>query len=108
MLEEVGCFFLVVYGRIRDQKDQRKIRVDWSAIRVVKDVVRILVFVNGNIRYMDDVSSCLEAIGVEGVFLVDVFLENSVFFVGFRIVEWVGEGEERGKDGNLDQVEVLV
>lgn len=108
MLEEAGCSLLAVHGRTRDQKDQRKIRADWSAIRAVKDAVRIPVLANGNIRHMDDVSSCLEATGAEGVLSADALLENPALFAGFRTAEWAGEGEERGKDGNLDQAEVLV
>uniref|UniRef100_A0A7C9ALN5 tRNA-dihydrouridine(16/17) synthase [NAD(P)(+)] n=2 Tax=Opuntia streptacantha TaxID=393608 RepID=A0A7C9ALN5_OPUST len=109
MLEEAGCSLLAVHGRTRDQKDQRKIRADWTAIRAVRNAVRIPVLANGNIRHMDDVNSCLEVTGAEGVLSADALLENPSLFAGFRTAEWACEGEEEStKDGNLDQAELLV
>ncbi|KMT09750.1 hypothetical protein BVRB_6g127310 isoform B [Beta vulgaris subsp. vulgaris] len=108
MLEEAGCSLLAVHGRTRDQKDQRKIRADWSAIREVRNAVRIPVLANGNIRHIDDVHSCLEATGAEGVLSADALLENPALFAGFRTPEWVEEGEKNCKDGNIDQAELLV
>ncbi|KAJ8432955.1 hypothetical protein Cgig2_032787 [Carnegiea gigantea] len=108
MLEEAGCSLLAVHGRTRDQKDQRKLRADWMAIRAVKNAVRIPVLANGNIRHMDDVNSCLEVTGAEGVLSADALLENPALFAGFCTAEWAGEGEDGTKDGNLDQAELLV
>lgn len=108
MLEEAGCSLLAVHGRTRDQKDQRKLRADWMAIRAVRNAVRIPVLANGNIRHMDDVKSCLEVTGAEGVLSADALLENPALFAGFRTAEWAGEGEDGTKDGNLDQAELLV
>lgn len=108
MLEEAGCSLLAVHGRTRDQKDQKKIRADWSIIRKVKDAVRIPVLANGNIRHMDDVDSCLKATGAEGVLSADALLENPALFAGFRTPEWVENGQDSCKDGNIDQADLLV
>lgn len=59
--------------------------MDWEVIKVVKLVFCILVVVNGNIRWFEDVEECIKVIGVDGVMLVEFFFENFVFFVGYRM-----------------------
>ncbi|KAJ4962653.1 hypothetical protein NE237_024188 [Protea cynaroides] len=83
-----GCSLLAVHGRTRDEKDGKKIRADWNVIKAVKATVRIPVLANGNIRHMDDVHSCLEATGADGVLSAETLLENPAMFSGFRTVEW--------------------
>lgn len=108
MLEEAGCMLLAVHGRTRDEKDGKKFRADWKAIRAVKDAVRIPVLANGNIRHMDDVRDCLEETGVEGVLSAETLLENPAVFAGFRTAEWVSESEGTNVDGKLDQADLLI
>ncbi|KAE9614279.1 hypothetical protein Lal_00016679 [Lupinus albus] len=109
MLEDAGCSLLAVHGRTRDEKDGKKFRADWKAIRAVKDAVKIPVLANGNVRHMDDVKDCLEETGVEGVLSAETLLENPAVFAGFRTAEWVSESEGGGNiDGKLDQADLLV
>ncbi|KAK6924021.1 DUS-like, FMN-binding domain [Dillenia turbinata] len=108
MLEDAGCSLLAVHGRKREEKDQKKIRANWEAIRAVRNAVRIPVLANGNIRHLDDVQSCLEATGADGVLSAESLLENPALFAGFWTAEWVVDGEEIGEDGKLDQAELLV
>ncbi|XP_020202429.1 tRNA-dihydrouridine(16/17) synthase [NAD(P)(+)]-like [Cajanus cajan] len=108
MLEEAGCMLLAVHGRTRDEKDGKKFRADWKAIRAVKDAVRIPVLANGNIRHMDDVRDCLAETGVEGVLSAETLLENPAVFAGFRTAEWVSESEGTNVDGKLDQADLLI
>ncbi|KHN27078.1 tRNA-dihydrouridine(16/17) synthase [NAD(P)(+)]-like, partial [Glycine soja] len=108
MLEEAGCMLLAVHGRTRDEKDGKKFRADWNAIRAVKNAVRIPVLANGNIRHMDDVRDCLEETGVEGVLSAETLLENPALFDGFRTAEWVSESEGTNLDGKLDQADLLI
>ncbi|KAL9245808.1 hypothetical protein vseg_019415 [Gypsophila vaccaria] len=107
MLEEAGCSLLAVHGRTRDQKDQRKIRADWAAIKEVRNAIRIPMLANGNIRHMDDVDRCLEATGCEGVLSADALLENPALFAGFRTSEWAVDDEDAVTNGKLDQAQLL-
>ncbi|KAI8542120.1 hypothetical protein RHMOL_Rhmol08G0114500 [Rhododendron molle] len=109
MLEDAGCSLLAVHGRTRDEKDGKKIRANWSAIRAVKNAVRIPVLANGNIRHMDDVASCLEETGADGVLSAESLLENPALFSGFQTAEWVPGCEGRNEEGGkLDQADLVV
>ncbi|GJZ32775.1 tRNA-dihydrouridine(16/17) synthase [NAD(P)(+)]-like protein [Tanacetum coccineum] len=108
MLEDAGCALLAVHGRTRDEKDGKKIRANWKAIRAVKDALRIPVLANGNIRHMDDVKQCLEETGADGVLSAETLLENPALFAGFRTVEWVSDSENGNQEAKLDQAELAV
>lgn len=108
MLEDAGCSLLAVHGRTRDEKDGKKFRADWNAIKAVKNALRIPVLANGNVRHMEDVQKCLEETGCEGVLSAESLLENPALFAGFRTAEWIVGSEESSKDGNLDQADLLV
>ncbi|XP_010547524.1 PREDICTED: tRNA-dihydrouridine(16/17) synthase [NAD(P)(+)]-like [Tarenaya hassleriana] len=104
MLENAGCSLLAVHGRTRDQKDGKKVRADWEAIRAVKNAVKIPVLANGNVRHLEDAKKCIEETGVEGILSAETLLENPAMFAGFRTAEWaLSGGEERFVDGELDQ-----
>lgn len=108
MLEEAGCSLLAVHGRTRDEKDGKKFRADWDAIKEVKKAVAIPVLANGNIRHMDDVESCLAHTGADGVLSAESLLENPALFSGFRTAEWKNESDnDRFKDGGLNQADLV-
>ncbi|CAF1717025.1 hypothetical protein HID58_084967 [Brassica napus] len=106
MLEEAGCSLLAVHGRTRDEKDGKKFRADWGAIKEVKEALRIPVLANGNVRCVEDVDECIRETGVEGVLSAETLLENPAAFAGFRTAAWAKE--EGYVDGRLDQGDLVV
>ncbi|CAA0829155.1 FMN-linked oxidoreductases superfamily protein [Striga hermonthica] len=106
MLEDAGCSLLAVHGRTRDEKDGKKFRASWQAIKVVRDALRIPVLANGNVRHLEDAYQCLEETGCEGVLSAESLLENPALFAGYQTGEWVsGEGF---KNGGLDGADLAV
>ncbi|KAF8101479.1 hypothetical protein N665_0205s0070 [Sinapis alba] len=109
MLEDAGCSLLAVHGRTRDEKDGKKFRADWGAIKEVRKAMRIPVLANGNVRCIEDVDDCIRETGVEGVLSAETLLENPAAFAGFRTAEWAKDSEEEGYvDGGLDQGDLVV
>ncbi|PHU19593.1 hypothetical protein BC332_10744 [Capsicum chinense] len=108
MLEDAGCSLLAVHGRTRDEKDGKKFRAKWETIKAVRDVVRIPVLANGDIRHMDDVQSCLEKTGADGVLSAESLLENPALFAGYRTAEWGLSTAGIKGDDKLDQAELLI
>nr|VDD28683.1 unnamed protein product [Brassica oleracea] len=106
MLEEAGCSLLAVHGRTRNEKDGKKFRADWGAIKEVREALRIPVLANGNVRCVEDVDDCIRETGVEGVLSAETLLENPAAFAGFRTAAWAKE--EGYVDGGLDQGDLVV
>lgn len=76
-------------------------------IKVVKEVVCILVFVNGNIWWFEDVYECIRMMGVDGVMFVEFLLENFVFFGGYRmkfVEDVIGSLDELSREGVLNEL----
>ncbi|WVZ78538.1 hypothetical protein U9M48_026233 [Paspalum notatum var. saurae] len=107
MLEEAGASLVAVHGRTRDEKDGKKFRADWDAIKAVKDSLRVPVLANGNIRHMEDVRICLEHTGADGVLSAETLLENPALFAGYRTKEWKEDGDDNG-DSGLDQADLVI
>ncbi len=65
MAEDVGIQMITVHGRTRNQLYNGE--ADWSAVRAVKDSVKIPVIVNGDIECANDAKEARELSGADGV-----------------------------------------
>jgi len=66
-LEKAGVQLLTIHGRTK--KDGYSGKANWDMIKQVKDIVSIPVIANGDVRNAEDIESCLETTGADGVMI---------------------------------------
>jgi tRNA-dihydrouridine synthase B len=74
MAEAEGAAQIVVHGRTREQGYSG--RADWSAVRAVKDSVKLPVLVNGDILNVEDAATALQESAADGVMVGRGVLRN--------------------------------
>lgn len=79
-LQAAGASLLTVHGRTRAQKCA--CMADWKAIRAVKQGVSIPVIANGGVETPEDLRTCLEASGADGVMTSEAALESPGILAG--------------------------
>ncbi len=97
ILEEEGADAVIVHPRAADQGFSGA--ADWSVIRAVKDVLRIPVIGNGDIRHAGDVRRMMTATACDGVMIGRAALGNPWIFKDI-MAQWpvwweTGNGGER-------------
>ena len=96
-----GASIITVHGRQRDQKGHKTGLADWSVIRYLREKLppETVIFANGNILRHEDLQTCLDETGADGVMSAEGNLYDPTIFA---IPPNIGdEGREywRGRDG---------
>lgn len=93
--EAAGVSWIAVHGRTAAAVVLTNYPVDYDAIKLVKDSVKIPVIANGDVWNMDDVNRITEETGVDGIMAARGLLKNPTLFAGFDqcpfyvMKEWV-------------------
>jgi tRNA-dihydrouridine synthase 1 len=82
MILSAGASIITVHGRRREQKGHNMGLADWSYIRYLRDNLppETVIFANGNILNRDDLQSCLDATGADGVMSAEGNLSDPTIF----------------------------
>lgn len=82
MILNAGASILTVHGRQRHQKGHNTGLADWSVIRYLRDNLPpdTVLFANGNILRHDDIATCLEITGADGVMSAEGNLYDPTIF----------------------------
>ncbi|ETN46009.1 uncharacterized protein HMPREF1541_00192 [Cyphellophora europaea CBS 101466] len=84
MILSAGASILTVHGRRREQKGHNTGLADWSILRYLRENLppETVLFANGNILNHDDLKTCLEATGFDGVMSAEANLADPTVFAG--------------------------
>ncbi|KAK3579343.1 hypothetical protein CHS0354_029635 [Potamilus streckersoni] len=79
MVEKAGVSWIAVHGRTKEQRSQP---VNWEAIKLVKENVRVPVIANGDLMSIQDVFDMQNKTGVAGVMAARGMLQNPAMYAG--------------------------
>ena len=96
-----GASILTVHGRHRDQKGHKTGLADWTTLRYLRDSLPpdTVLFANGNILRHEDISTCLDKTGADGVMSAEGNLCDPTIFSEPPAVGQEDHEYWRGKDG---------
>ncbi|CAI2181408.1 6938_t:CDS:2 [Funneliformis geosporum] len=84
--ESIGIDFITVHGRTRRQKSTEPVNL--SAIKLIKENLKIPVIANGNIFTLNDAENIYNQTGVNGVMCARGLLRNPALFAGYDLTPW--------------------
>ena len=95
-----GASILTVHGRQRDQKGQNTGLADWSVIRYLREHLpqETVLFANGNILRHEDIDTCMQQTGADGVMSAEGNLHDPTIFAG-PPMDLEDRSYWRGRDG---------
>ena len=96
-----GASILTVHGRHRDQKGHKTGLADWTVLRYLRDHLPpdTVIFANGNILRHEDISTCLDKTGADGVMSAEGNLCDPAIFSKPPPKGQEGHEYWRGKNG---------
>ncbi len=80
VLEENGASLIAVHGRTKEEKHEGN--SDWNAIAEIKNIVKIPVLGNGDVRNSDDIRSIKKTTSCDGVMIGRGAIGNPWIFSG--------------------------
>jgi tRNA-dihydrouridine synthase 1 len=96
-----GASIITVHGRQRHQKGHNTGLADWAALKYLRENLPpdTVIFANGNILQHEDIDTCLEATGADGVMSAEGNLHDPAIFSKPPPVGQEGREYWRGRDG---------
>ncbi|MCJ1233610.1 hypothetical protein MMC14_001568 [Varicellaria rhodocarpa] len=96
-----GASILAVHGRHREQKGHKTGLADWTVLRYLRDNLPpdTVLFANGNILRHEDISTCLDKTGADGVMSAEGNLCDPTIFSESPAVGQEDREYWRGKNG---------
>ena len=79
-IEAAGADALTIHGRTRAEMYSGV--ADWETIGKVKQIIKIPLLANGDVRSVEDITKCLEITGADGVMIGRAALGNPWIFCG--------------------------
>ncbi|CAI9632654.1 trna-dihydrouridine synthase c [Alternaria burnsii] len=100
-LLDAGASIITVHGRRREQKGHNTGLADWKMIRHLRENLpkETVIFANGNILQHEDIATCLEATGADGVMSAEGNLYDPTIFAAPPPSGQEGREYWRGRDG---------
>jgi tRNA-dihydrouridine synthase 1 len=100
-LLDAGASIITVHGRRREQKGHNTGLADWKMIRYLRENLpeETVIFANGNILQHEDIATCLEATGADGVMSAEGNLYDPTIFAAPPPPGQEGREYWRGRDG---------
>jgi tRNA-dihydrouridine synthase 1 len=101
LLLAAGASIITVHGRRREQKGHNTGVADWTMIKFLRDSLPAdtVIFANGNILQHEDIKTCLEATGADGIMSAEGNLRDPSIFALPPPVGQEGREYWRGRDG---------
>jgi tRNA-dihydrouridine synthase 1 len=101
LLLSAGASIITVHGRQRHQKGHNTGVADWTMIKFLRDNLppETVIFANGNILQHDDIKTCLDATGADGIMSAEGNLRDPSIFAPPPPLGQEGREYWRGRDG---------
>lgn len=104
IIEQAGASAITVHGRTRSQYYSGE--ADWEIIKKVKEVVKIPVIGNGDLRCAEDVEKAIEFSNVDGVMIGRATLGNPWIFS--QTLEYLRTGKKMSKPSNEERLNIIL
>ncbi len=102
-LEKAGADFVTLHARTRSQMYQGS--ADWNKIKLLKQEVSIPVFANGDIKTIQDATTCLSLTKADGVSIGRGIMGD--FTLPYRIEKYINDGVKIEEPSLKEKIEML-